>query len=121
MNRTENTRAHSRYEIRISAEVATGGQTFTCATRDLSKGGVGLDCDRELTAGLPALVTLFVVVDDVEDLGTDPLELEADIVWCKGLDPEHFAVGLKFGELDAERSAYLDRLLAVAAQDSSGS
>lgn len=117
MNRPNNTRAHNRYDIRISAEVASGGLTFTCTTRDFSMGGVGLTCDRELTVGHPALVTLFVVVDDIEDLGTDPLELAADIVWCKKIENELYAAGLKFSGMDQESMAYLKRLLSVAKND----
>lgn len=116
MDKVNDTRAHSRYDIRVSAEIASGGQTFTCTTRDLSLGGVGLNCDRELQPGVPALVTLFVVVDDIEDLGTDPLELVADIVWCKNLEKEQYAVGLKFSDMDEKGTSYLKRLLSVAAQ-----
>ncbi len=118
MNSFHETRAHSRYDIRISAEVASGGVVFTCTTKDLSIGGVGVTCDRELTVGHPALVTLFVVVDDIEDLGTDPLELAADIVWCKSIDKESYLAGLKFSDMDQESRVYLQRLLTVAQNES---
>lgn len=106
-----NTRQHPRYEIRISAEVATMEQSFTCTTRDLSAGGVGLSCDRGLDVGSPVRVTLFVVVDDIEDLGTEALVLEATIIWCKQMDPEKFDVGLQFMPMNEKKTAYLKRFL----------
>jgi c-di-GMP-binding flagellar brake protein YcgR len=117
MTRPTNTRAHSRYEIRISAEVATGGQVYVCTTRDLSEGGVGLSCDREIPTQNQAFVTLFVVVDDIEDLGTRPLELEGKIVWCREVNEERHDAGLQFGPMDESKSRYLKRLLAASRRE----
>jgi Tfp pilus assembly protein PilZ len=113
MSTFKNTRAHSRYEIRISAEVATGGQVYVCTTRDLSMGGVGVSCDREIPAGNPAFVTLFVVVDDIEDLGTKPLELAGKVVWCREVGAEQHDAGVQFEGMEAHDAQYLKRLLAA--------
>lgn len=115
MSDQQNTRQHPRYDIRISAEVATSDQNFTCVTRNLSAGGVGLVCDRQLTPQTPVRVTLFVVVDDVEDLGTEPLDLQATVVWCREAQPEQYDTGLQFGSMSRQQADYLGRFLAAVA------
>lgn len=113
MSAQQNTRQHPRFDIRISAEVTTSDHTFTCVTRNLSAGGVGLACDRQLFPQTPVRVTLFVVVDDIEDLGTDPLMLEAVVVWCRPSQQEQFETGLQFKPMTQQQGAYLGRFLAA--------
>jgi len=106
------TRAHIRYEIRVSAEVHLApGVSMTCVTRDLSEGGLGIEADRVLPTGQAVGVELFVVVDDIEDESTTPLQLSAKVAWCRPLGDLAHAVGLQFVDLDPERRSYLDRLL----------
>ena len=113
MSAQQNSRQHPRYDIRISADVVIDNQSFSCVTSNLSAGGVGVICDRELAAGAVANLTLFVVVDDIEDLGTDPLDVQATVVWCKPGGPETFNAGFKFNPMSREKSAYLGRFLAA--------
>jgi len=76
---------------------------------------MGLTSDRELGTGSTVLVSLFVVVDDIEDLSTKPLEVVATVVWTRHIGPEHHEIGLQFSDLDADQSAYLNRFLQALA------
>ena len=106
-------RRHPRFEVRIGAEVQTADKEVTCTTKNLSLGGVALDLDRPIAQGGFALVTLFVVVDDIEDLATRPLELPGSVVWCRQVDPEHYEAGIRFEPLAEDARRYLEQLLAL--------
>lgn len=106
------TRAHIRYELRVSAEVHLApGVSITCVTRDLSEGGLGIEADRALASGQTVGVELFVVVDDIEDEATTPLQLAARVAWCRPQGDLQHVVGLQFVDLDPPRREYLLRLL----------
>lgn len=116
------TRAHPRYEIRISAELSfEAGEHVTCVTRDLSLGGVGVDAQRPLPEGEPLGVELFVVVDDIEDETTVPLKIMGRVAWCRMKSAREFLAGIQFGELGPEERTYLLQLVtATAAASVSG-
>jgi len=111
--RPENTRAYPRYEIRIGAEIQAGEKMITAMTKNLSLGGVALVLDRALLEGINVLVTLFVVLDDVEDSATEPFEIGARVAWCRRMGPETYEVGLAFEAMSPQRQAFLRRYLAL--------
>lgn len=110
------TRAHPRYEIRVSAELNLGdGGSMTCVTRDLSLGGLGLDTERPLDEGALLGMELFVVVDDIEDETTVPLSLQGRVAWCRMRGSHAFLAGIQFVDLNEEQSTYLRQLVAATA------
>jgi len=111
--RPENTRAHPRYDIRIGADVQAGDKVITAMTKNLSLGGVGLVLDRAIPEGITILVTLFVVLEDVEDSATEPFEIGARVAWCRRMGPETYEAGLAFEAMTAERQVFLGRYLAL--------
>ncbi len=115
---TQETRAHPRYEIRISAELTPEhGEALTCTTRDLSMGGVGVDMERPLPEGAALSVELFVVVDDIEDETTVPLLVKGKVVWCRMKSPVEFLAGIQFLDVSQEQRTYLSQLVAAQAAD----
>lgn len=110
------TRAHPRYEIRVSAELRlAGADHLTCVTRDLSIGGVGVDAERPLPEGAALGVELFVVVDDIEDETTVPLKVQGRVAWCRMKSEREFLAGIQFVDLSADQRAYLQQLVAATA------
>ncbi len=109
-------RRYPRYDVRIGAEVQTADKAVTCTTKNLSLGGVALDLDRALPEGRPVLVTLFVVVDDIEDLATRPVEVSGTLVWCRQVGPERFEAGIRFDPLAEGPRGSLQQLLSVGSR-----
>ena len=110
------TRQHERYDIRVSAEVSVHqGEPVTCLTRDLSLGGVGIECEWPLPENVPLSVELFVVVDDIEDEGTLPLHLDGKVVWCRQRGERDFLAGIQFVNLTPDQTTYLQQLVAATA------
>jgi hypothetical protein len=105
-------RAHPRTAIRLSAEVDTLSDRFTAATRDLSLGGAGLDLDRPLAEGATISVSLFLVVDDVEDEATAPVAVRAKVAWCsESNEVGRFTAGIRFDALRRQERDWLARFL----------
>ena len=114
-------RQHERYDIRVSAEVTVHqGEPVTCLTRDLSHGGVGIECEWPLPENSPLSVELFVVVDDIEDEGTVPLHLDGKVVWCRQRGERDFLAGIQFGDLSPDQRTYLNQLVAASKTGASG-
>lgn len=111
-----NTREHQRYDIRVSAEVTLHqGEPMTCVTRDLSLGGVGIDTEWALPEGAPISIELFVVVDDIEDESTTPLQLAGRVAWSRTRGERDYLSGIQFTNLTPDQTAYLQQLVAATA------
>jgi hypothetical protein len=103
-----------RFTVRLSAEVTHGGRSFTATTRDLSQGGVGLDAHQMVPEGELLQVTLFLVVDDVEDPSQPQLDVRGQVMWS--VPPEEGrpgAMGIRFEGLSPAQQAGLARFLKV--------
>jgi len=113
---TTDTREHQRYDIRVSAEVTLHqGEPLTCVTRDLSLGGVGIDTEWALPEGSPISIELFVVVDDIEDESTIPLQLSGQVAWSRKRGERDYLSGIQFTDQTPDQTAYLQQLVAATA------
>ena len=112
----QDTRIHQRYDIRVSAEVSLNqGEPMTCVTRDLSLGGVGIDTEWPLPEGAPISIELFVVVDDIEDESTIPLQVSGKVAWSRKQGERDFLAGIQFLDLSADQTTYLQQLVNATA------
>lgn len=89
-----------RYEVAVSAEVYTPNGMLCASTRNLSKTGVCLDLNKELTEGSQVGVSLFLVTDGIEDPDAEPLNIKADVIWSSPKDTGGFSSGLRFEATD---------------------
>jgi c-di-GMP-binding flagellar brake protein YcgR len=104
-------RQHTRYDVKLSAEISLGEDVFTASTRDISEGGVGLDLDRGLPEGGELGINLFLVVDDVEDERTPTLKVRGFVAWCAERDEGEWAAGIRFAEVAANQKQWLKQFL----------
>ena len=103
-------RQHQRRDLRMSAEVRTAKSVFTATTRDLSEGGAGLNCDRQLDEGEEITVGLFLVLDDVE-ADTPPLWVKARVMWARPGEGNAHAAGVRFDVITEEQRGWLRNVL----------
>jgi c-di-GMP-binding flagellar brake protein YcgR len=103
--------------VRLSAELDTFEDQMVVATRDLSLGGMGVDLDRPLKEGSVVSLSLFLVVDEVEDERSAPITARAKVAWCAESDEEgRFSAGLRFDGLTTHQQEWLGRFLAAVAR-----
>ena len=115
---SQSTRAHQRFQIRLSADVAAGGRQFTATTRNLSAGGVCLESAYPFEEGGSLGLSLFLVVDDVEDESMPPLEVRGTVQWTADDDEEHVHIaGVQFSEISDAQRAWLESFLARSGTD----
>lgn len=111
-------RVHARHEIALATEIKTERQTFTAMTRDLSAGGCCIAAAYPMDEGSLVGVSLFVVVDGIEQEGMAPLKADATVQWTaeadEGSTSERHLAGLKFVDITAEQSAWIEAMLARA-------
>lgn len=110
-------RSSPRIDVRLSAEVACDGRTFTALTRNLSIGGVCLEAGAAVAEGAVLSIALFLVVDDVEDATRAPLEIRGRVAWATpGGDGEPTIVGVRFESVSALQMAGLTKFLKMVAE-----
>ena len=108
-------RQHARFDVKLNAELTLGEEVFTATTRDISEGGIGLDLDRALPEGGELGISLFLVVDDVEDERTPQLKVRGFVAWCAERDEGEWAAGIRFAEVAANQKQWLKQFLQYAA------
>ncbi|MCU1282782.1 MAG: hypothetical protein JWM53_6328 [bacterium] len=99
-----------RFNVRLSAELRIETLRLTGTTRNLSTGGVCVEIDRPVAEGKLIRLTLFIVEDDVETEGARGLDLTGTVQWVAEGD-RNYAVGIKFGNLNASQTAALTNAL----------
>lgn len=109
-------REHKRYDLHLSAEVNTGEREFTAVTRDVSAGGCCIESAYRLQEGAHVTVSLFVVVDGIEDASMPPLTVPSRVQWTvenedAAADARHLA-GVKFEGATDQQTAWLEGVLA---------
>ncbi|MBI4508231.1 MAG: PilZ domain-containing protein [Deltaproteobacteria bacterium] len=107
-------REHARVDLRLSAEVHLQRADFTAVTRNLSEGGAALECDRPLADGEQFNLSLFLVVEGVEDEQTPPLQVWARVMWTAEGDDGTHAAGVRFERMTPAQTAWLARVLSIA-------
>lgn len=106
-------RQHPRVDVRLSAEIQRGDELFTAVTRNLSAGGAALDSERPLAEGEELRLSLFVVVDGIEDERTPPLVVGARVQWSAEGDDGSWTGGVKFVGISPAQVEWLERFVKL--------
>lgn len=111
-----NRRVYERYKIHLSAEISTATGRFTATTRDLSVGGSCLEGGYPFEEGAEIDLSLFVVVDGIEDSSTPPLRTRGIVQWTAENEDapaatRHLA-GVRFDHLTEDQRAWLDAVIS---------
>jgi Tfp pilus assembly protein PilZ len=94
----------------MSAEVRTARSVFTATTRDLSEGGAGISCDRQLQEGEEITVGLFLVLDDVE-ADSPPMWVKGRVAWARPVEDRRFTAGVRFEGISDDQRTWLRQVL----------
>jgi hypothetical protein len=107
-------RAHRRYDVHLSAELRTPFGLETAMTRNVSVGGAAIDLPHDvLKEGQKLTLSLFLVVEGVEDASKPPLAVGAEVQWVGEGDSGNYTAGLKFTDITTEQKAWLEKFLAL--------
>jgi hypothetical protein len=111
-------RRQPRYDVRLSAEFLTKArlardrddQERVERRRGASSSRTPRSVDdQELE------LSLFLVVEGVEDPSKPPLRVSAKVMWTGEGDDGSFAAGVRFEKITAEQTRWLERFLEVTA------
>jgi hypothetical protein len=109
MSRTEDARRHPRYAVDVEANVVlSGGRRLSARTRDLSRSGICVITGEPLPMG--NMLTVDLVLAFGGDAFSEPLTLEARVVWCSNLGGT-FQVGAMFDDLTEQQDGFLEMFL----------
>ena len=109
MTRTEETRRHPRYAVDVEANLTlVGGRRLGARTRDLSRSGICIITGESVAGG--SMVNVDLVLAFGGDAFSEPLALEARVVWCSNLGGS-FQVGAMFDDLTEEQDGFLEMFL----------
>jgi hypothetical protein len=108
-------RAHQRFNLHLSAEFKVQGRVVTAVTRNVSVGGAAIECGpASFKEGEALELSLFLVVEGVEDADKPPLEVGARVQWLGEGDDGSHVVGVRFERITPEQVKWLERFLAVS-------
>ena len=108
MNRSEDTRRHKRFAVDVEAVVHASGDNFAARTRDLSRSGICLITSSALKVNEWVVIELVLAFG--ENTFSEPLRLDARVVWCTSIG-QSFQVGAMFSELSDEHAEFLEMFL----------
>ena len=92
----QESRRKRRYEIRVAAEVTANQDILQSATKNLSESGICLITRQPLREGTQVQISLFLVVDGIEDTTTPSIEINAQVVWSAPSSESEFLAGCQF-------------------------
>ena len=108
-------RRHPRHDVRLSAEFRAKGKLETAVTRNVSVSGAALDLPHAALAdGDEVELSLFLVIEGVEDPSKPPLSVGARVVWTGENDEGGFVAGVRFERITPEQTRWLERFLEVS-------
>jgi len=91
----EHRRSDRRYERRLEIDITHDGQTFSSYTRNVSLGGVFVDCDRALPFGARVSLKFRVPTQ------TDVTLVDGQVRWVEMEDGSVKGIGIRFEGLRA--------------------
>jgi hypothetical protein len=108
MTPPQDSRRHKRFAVDVEAVVHAVAGNFTARTRDLSRSGICLITSSALKGNEWVVIELVLAFG--ENTFSEPLRLDARVVWCTPIGPS-FQVGAMFNTLPDENADFLDMFL----------
>ncbi len=102
-------RKHQRKKLHLAVEAVTSNHILLGTTKDISRGGMGVELDGPIMEQ-EVSIGLFRVVDGIED-DSPSVAIDCEVMWGKVMEPGRFTFGLRFLELTAEQERYIASLL----------
>lgn len=109
----ENRRKHQRFKAAVAAEIEIDAELYEGTTRDLSQSGTSIFIAAPLQEGTTVQVTLFLTEDGIESPDSEPLSLQAEVVWVTERKQHGLLAGLRFVKPSTQDSSRLALLLAA--------
>ena len=107
----DKSRKHQRVDLALAVEVKTENAEFTAKTKDLSMGGCCILSAYPLAERSTVEISLFVVVDEIENIDGDSLTTHASVQWAvhdeEDTSDHNHAAGLQFKDLSTEQHNWL--------------
>ena len=109
----ENRRKHQRFRAAIVAELELEAEQYAGVTRDLSQTGASIFVDAPIVEDGELAITLLLTEDGIAAPDSEPITLQAKVVWVAERKQNGVLAGLHFIKLSAQDNQRLGMLLAA--------
>ena len=109
----ENRRKHQRFRAAIAAELELDTEQYSGVTRDLSQTGASIFVEGPLPEDAELMLTLFLTEDGIAAPDTEPLTIQAKVVWVAERKQNGVLAGLHFIKPSPQDSQRLAMLLSA--------
>jgi len=110
----EHRRSDRRYDRRLEIEVTHEGQILSSHTRNISLGGVFIDCDRSLPFGAKVQLKFRVPTQ------TEPTLVDGQVRWVEMEEGQVRGVGIRFDGLRARDVWALNKYFELPVEPGEG-
>jgi hypothetical protein len=104
-------RKAKRYDIEAAAEITAPGGVLQSLTKNLSETGVCLTTKRMLEEGQKFQISLFLIVDGIEDISSPSIDLTAEVIWSAPSSEDEFLAGCQFVDVSGSQLEVLRSFL----------
>jgi hypothetical protein len=98
-------RKHPRYPVELDCELITGGACIRGRSKNISQTGIA--CVVPSPIEVSSVVTLTLALAFGANAFSEPLALQATIVWCTPVG-DGYQVGAKFADLTPQLRGFLE-------------
>ena len=100
---------------RIRGKIAAPDFNAEALPYDLTREGVSLYCNREVTPGTLVSITLALLLG--QNSASEDLRLTGKVLWSTPIKDSLYQLGVLFTGMDAKRMGYLDIFLRLLQQE----
>jgi len=98
-------RRHPRYAVELDCLIDDGGRSIAGRSKNISQSGIA--CIVPTAIEVSSVVTLTISLVFGANLFSEPLKLDATIVWCTRVG-DSYQIGAKFANLTSQLRSFLD-------------
>jgi c-di-GMP-binding flagellar brake protein YcgR len=109
----ENRRKHQRFRAAIAAELEHDAEQYSGVTRDLSQTGASIFVEGPVIEDAELTLTLFLTEDGIATPDSEPLTIQAKVVWVAERKHNGVLAGLHFIKPSPQDNQRLALLLAA--------
>ena len=111
----ETERQYPRYAHEATVRFRSGDVVAEGRTRNVSRGGLCANVTAQLPVGNDIDVEIVLLFDDNSQ--SEPLKVQARVVWCTPIDDGAFQLGISFRPMDTTTAEYLTLFLKYLSED----
>ena len=113
-------RTHGRQGVDLAAWLVVDGRRVRVRVHDVSAGGISVIDLREVDLGREIQIEILLPPEELP-LQTEPVVLDARIIWCSRTMTGEFQIGCSYRRLNVAATEFVQRVVRYAERAATGS